>query len=113
MKTGMSSLSGDSLLQSIRDQFKLVKDHRDRNKISIEILDFLMSGFAIFVLKLPSLLKFEEEMRERGLSSHLSPLLKIGQVPSDTHLRTVLDEIVSLLPGATAGDATPLTWNLF
>lgn len=93
MKTGMSSLSGDSLLQSIRDQFKLVKDHRDKNRISIELLDFLMSGFAIFALKFPSLLKFEEEMRDRNLASHLSPLFKLQQVPSDTHLRTVLDEI--------------------
>lgn len=93
MNSGNLSLSGDSLLQSIRDQFKLVPDHRDPSKVKIELLDFLMSGLAIFVLKFPSLLKFEEEMRERKLDSHLSPLFKFGQVPSDTHLRYCLDEV--------------------
>lgn len=93
MKTGMSSLGGDSLLQCIRDHFKLVKDHRDPSRIRISLSDFLMSGFSIFCLKFPSLLQFEEQMRERKMSSHLSPLFKLNDVPSDTHMRSVLDEI--------------------
>jgi hypothetical protein len=93
MKTRMSSLSGDSMLQSIRDQFKLIKDHRDPSRIRIALSDFLMSGFAIFSLKFPSLLQFEEDMRAEKRASHLGPLYKLIEVPSDTHLRSVLDEI--------------------
>jgi len=93
MKTRMSSLSGDALLQSIRDQFILIKDHRDPARIRIALSDFLMSGFSIFALKFPSLLQFEEEMREKKMASHLSPMFKLGEVPSDTHMRSVLDEI--------------------
>ena len=93
MKTGMSSLSGDSLLQSIRDHFKLIKDHRDPSRIRIVLSDFLMSGFSIFCLKFPSLLQFEEQMRERKMTSRLSPLFYLQEVPSDTHMRSVLDEI--------------------
>jgi hypothetical protein len=93
MKTRMSSLSGDSLLQSIRDHFQLVKDYRNPAMIRIALSDFLMSGFAIFSLKFSSLLQFEEKMREEGYASQLSPLYKMIDVPSDTHMRSVLDEI--------------------
>jgi len=89
----MSSLSGDSLLQSIRDHFELVKDYRDPSRIRIALSDFLMSGFAIFCLKFASLLEFEEEMRGKKMASHLSPIFKLVEVPSDTHMRSVLDEI--------------------
>ncbi|MEQ1878862.1 MAG: transposase [Bdellovibrionia bacterium] len=93
MKTGMSGLSGDSLLASIRDHFRTIKDHRDTSRIRIELSDFLMSGFAIFSLKFPSLLKFEQQMREQKYASRLAPIYQLNEVPSDTHLRSVLDEI--------------------
>ena len=93
MKARMPSLSGDSLLQSIRDLFKLVDDPRDPSRIRIALSDFLMAGFAIFSLKFPSLLNFEQKMRERGLESNLSPVYGMIEVPSDTHLRSVLDEV--------------------
>jgi hypothetical protein len=93
MKARMPSLSGDSLLQSIRDHFKLIKDHRDPSRIRIALSDFLMSGFSIFCLKFPSLLQFEEQMREGNFASHLAPIFNLIEVPSDTHMRSVLDEI--------------------
>lgn len=93
MKTGMSSLSGESLLQCIRDHFKQVEDHRDPNRIKIALSDFLMSGFSLFSLKFPSLLKFEEFMRDQGQVSRLAPIYKLSQVPSDTQMRAVLDEV--------------------
>jgi hypothetical protein len=93
MKTRMSPLSGDSLLQSIRDRFKAVKDHRNPAMIRIPLSDFLMSGFAIFSLKFPSLLQFEKKMREEGYSSRLAPIYRMTEVPSDTHMRSVLDKV--------------------
>ncbi len=93
MKARTPSLSGDSLLQSIRDHFKLVEDHRDTSRIRISISDFLMAGFSIFSLKFPSLLNFEQKMRERGLASNLAPIYGMVEIPSDTHMRSVLDEV--------------------
>lgn len=93
MKTG-TSLSGETLLQSIGDHFKNISDSRDQSRIQIELKDFLMSGFAMFSLKFPSLLKFEEQMREKNKNlSKLSPLYHIQKVPSDTQFRSVVDEI--------------------
>ena len=47
------SFSGDTLLQSVRDQFKQFPDHRNQHKVEIPIEDFLMSALAVFSLKFP------------------------------------------------------------
>jgi hypothetical protein len=38
-------------------------------------------------------LQFEEQMREGNFASHLAPIFNLIEVPSDTHMRSVLDEI--------------------
>lgn len=75
------------------NHFGQIADHREASKIRIVLSDFLMSGFSIFCLKFPSLLQFEEQMRKQKKASHLSPLFYINEVPSDTHMRSVLDEV--------------------
>lgn len=95
MKTRMSGLSGDSLIAALKSCFEKVQDHRNPLMIRIRLSDFLMSGFAIFSLRFGSLLQFDEEMRKEGHRSRLIPIYKIEDVPSDTHFRTVLDEVSS------------------
>jgi hypothetical protein len=65
-----------------------------------------MSGFSIFCLKFSSLLQFEEQMREEKMASHLSPIFKLVEVPSDTQMRSVLDEIEPL-------ELAPIFKNIF
>ncbi len=91
-KSSLNSLSGEALFQSLRDQFKQFPDTRDPSRIEIAIEDFLMSGFAIFQLKFPSLLQFEEEIRKERNFSNLKGLFGISKVPSDTHMRSTIDE---------------------
>jgi hypothetical protein len=52
-------LSADSLFALVRTGFEQVSDQRAKN-IQITMPDALMSGFAMFSLKDPSLLIFEE-----------------------------------------------------
>lgn len=51
-------LSADGLFQLVRKGFRKIKEHRIMN-IDIRLDDALMSGFAMFSLKDPSLLAFE------------------------------------------------------
>lgn len=85
--------SGESLYQSLRDQFKNFPDFRDPQKIKISLEDFLMSGVAIFSLKFPSLLQFEEEVRKERSFSNLKGLFGVTRVPSDTQMRSIVDEL--------------------
>jgi hypothetical protein len=84
-----SSLSADDLFELIRAEFEQVPDQRADN-ISIDLADALMSGFAVFALKDPSLLAFEAR---QASDANLGTIFKIKHVPSDTHMRTILDDV--------------------
>lgn len=87
--SAQSSLSADVLLGVIRAEFEHVSDQRADNA-SLDLADALMSGYALFALKDPSLLAFDER---RTTDRNLHTIFKIGQVPSDTQMRTMLDEV--------------------
>jgi len=82
-------LNADELITIIKENFKQIKDVRQR-KPRIELSDVLMSGFAMFSLKDPSLLAFDQK---RVHDPNLQDIYKIEKIPSDTQMRTILDEI--------------------
>ena len=82
-------LSADGLLRLIRQGFEKIKDHRLMN-IDIPLPDALMSGFAMFSLKDPSLLAFDER---RAKPENLRRIFGIRHIPSDTQMRKILDDV--------------------
>ena len=60
-------LCADALLRSIQDVFGQIPDHR-KGDAKIPLHDALMSAFAMFSLKAPSLLAFDKERTEANLS---------------------------------------------
>ena len=53
--------------------------------------DCIMSGLAIFGLKFPSLLQFEEHKEDAIIRRNLKNLYHVNKAPSDTCLRERLD----------------------
>ena len=53
-------LSADALLSKLRSGFAEIADHRS-GEVDISLSDALMSAFAMFSLKAPSLLAFDKE----------------------------------------------------
>lgn len=82
-------LSADGLFKMVRKGFKKVKEPRPIN-VEIPLVDALMSGFALFSLKDPSLLAFDER---RQAAANLKRIYGIGQIPSDTQMRKILDGV--------------------
>jgi hypothetical protein len=82
-------LSADSLFALVRTGFEQVSDKRAEN-VQITMPDALMSGFAMFSLKDPSLLAFEER---KATDSNLKSIYGIERVAGDTQMRTILDEV--------------------
>jgi hypothetical protein len=82
-------LSAPGLLKTIRHQFSQIPDPRPRANISLS--DCLMSGLAIFGLKYPSLLQFDQD--KETIKSNLRTLYGNKHIPSDTYLRERLDEV--------------------
>jgi hypothetical protein len=82
-------LSADGLFKMVYKSFKKVADHRPSN-VEIPLADALMSGFAMFSLKDPSLLAFDER---RQTPENLKRVYGIERIPSDTQMRTILDGV--------------------
>lgn len=83
------SLTTSALYTIVRNGFGKVKEHRS-DEAEIGLADILMSGFALFSLKDPSLLAFDARREE---PKNLHAVYGIEQIPCDTYLRTVLDEV--------------------
>lgn len=81
-------LNADGLFQMVRTASEKIKDSRSQ-KVNIELSDVIMSAFAMFSLKEPSLLAFDERRNDQNMKN----IYKIKNVPSDTYTRTLLDEI--------------------
>jgi hypothetical protein len=58
----------------------------------ITLSDCLMSGLAMFSLKFPSLLKFDEAKKDTQIKHNLRTLFHVQQAPSDTYMRERNDE---------------------
>jgi hypothetical protein len=84
-------LNADTLFALIRKDLHKVPDHRAAND-SIPLDDALMSAFAMFSLKDSSLLAFDDRRLEQPESLH--GVYGVGMIPSDTQMRTILDEVV-------------------
>ena len=83
-------LSTDGLIRVIHDAFESVEDPRS-GSVVIPVVDALMSAFAMFSLKCPSLLAFDDERN----NPNVSRIDRIGRVPSDTSMREILDGVDS------------------
>jgi len=81
-------LSADALLSMLRTGFAALADHRSGNP-DISLTDALMSAFALFSLKSPSLLAFDKERTE----DNLQRVFGIERVPCDTAMREILDPV--------------------
>lgn len=83
-------LTFDNLMRQLDQQFNNIVDHR-RNNTTYCLPDVLKSAFAMFSLKSPSLLSFQEQTYiER---ENLKQIYRLKQIPADTQMRTVLDEV--------------------
>ena len=82
------NLSADALFALIHRAFQKIPDHRPA-LAEIPLTDALMSAFAMFSLKDPSLLAFDQRRNDENIKS----IYQINTIPCDTHLRTILDPV--------------------
>lgn len=89
-------LSATGMLQKIRSVFAQVPEpprSAQGVKVQISLSDCLMSGLAVFGLKFPSLLQFDESQEEETIRHNLSTLYGVKNAPCDTSMRERLDGV--------------------
>src|SRR5207247_8730268 len=85
---GRKHLSAAALFRLVHSGFASLPDDRVGD-VEIAFTDALMSAFAMFSLKAPSLLAFDKERAEGNWHT----IYGIERVPCDTHMREILDPV--------------------
>jgi hypothetical protein len=85
---GRKHLGADSLFRLLHENFATIADD-DVDEVEIPLDDALMSAFAMFSLKAPSLLAFDKQRAEGNLKT----IYGIERAPCDTRMRERLDPV--------------------
>ena len=85
---GRKYLCADALFRLLHENFATIADH-DVDEVEIPLSDALMSAFAMFSLKAPSLLAFDKQRAEGNLKT----IYGIAHTPCDTRMRERLDPV--------------------
>lgn len=68
-------------------------DKRTGNNKSYSITDAAMGAFSVFYMQCPSFLAHQREMQTAKKCNNASSLFKIENIPSDNHIRDLLDNV--------------------
>lgn len=82
------------MIRSVHKIFSKIDDPKTFTKSpNITIADHLMSGFAVFSLKCPSLLDYDTRRLDVATAKNLRDLYYVSIPPSDSYLRERLDDV--------------------
>ena len=93
-------LSFTALRKALSEHFSKIDDRRQSGKVDYSLHDCLMSAFAMMFFQDPALLAFQKRMQDSIQKNNLNKVFAVTDIPSDTHIRDVLD---SLLPSVLEG----------
>ncbi len=86
-------LCADALSLAIRREFEKIPEFRVEGNIDISLSDALMSAFAMFSLKDPALLRFDQRRNDEIERQNLKNMYGIEYPPCDSQMRDICDEI--------------------
>lgn len=89
-------MSASGLNQAVRQQFSCMVDTRRQASSDFTLTDTAMAALAMFQFKSPSLLQFDKSTRnseDNVLIDNLKRLYWLPSVPSDSQMRSILDEV--------------------
>lgn len=84
------SIDDSMLLSDMRSYFDQIPDHRATNVVH-KLSDVLVSAFAIFKFKYPSLLQFEQQSRTEA--TNIKELFGLSKICSDAQMRRIIDAL--------------------
>lgn len=93
MRNGPERLQMPFLVRELRELFAEVPDSREPRRIDFPLVDVLLGGLAMMFFQDPGVLPFQKRMEDQTGSSNLATLFGVSRVPSDTHLRDLVDPI--------------------
>jgi hypothetical protein len=87
----------DHYIELIREQAKLVVDKRVGKNAQYSIEDIVMTAFSVFLFQSPSWLDFQRHLESQGEKSNINTIMKCSKIPTDNHVRNILDGIDQII----------------
>ena len=88
-----SQTSFNDLLGSLQEATQYFPDKRTGKNCSYSIEDISLGAFSVFFTQSPSFLAHQKLMHESEEKNNAETLFKIKAIPSDNHIRNILDEV--------------------
>ena len=89
----VGKLSFDRLRSILVATVTQLPDYRTRPNKVYELSDAALGAFAVFFMQTASFLAYQRDMQRTHGHNNAQSLFGIGQVPSDPHIRNLLDPI--------------------
>lgn len=83
----------EKIIQIIREEAKKLPDKRGNKHITYSMEDILLSAFGVFYFQSGSWLNFQRNMQNQAGKNNAKSLFGVEQIPSDNHIRDLLDGI--------------------
>jgi len=81
------------MLASVQRSLEAIPEHRKGRNIQYTLKDAGLSGFSVFYLQAPSFLAHQKMMRQKEGRDNAESLFGIEKIPSDQHIRNLLDPV--------------------
>ena len=92
VRSDKSVLTFDGFVGAVKMVGEQFKDPRTGKNTQYGMKDIVLSAFSIFYLQNPSFLSYQQTMENEQNNSNARTLFGIKQIPSDNHIRNLLDE---------------------
>lgn len=93
MDTGRVVFSFDEMIASLRGAIEKFPDKRTGKNTQYQIMDAAASAFSVFFTQCPSFLEYQKLMQQKVGLSNARTLFGIRNIPSDNHIRDILDDV--------------------
>jgi hypothetical protein len=87
----LTSLTFDAVRCLLSRTFDQMPDRRAPERVRYSMHDTLVSAYAMFFFQFPSLLNYQQVMKQQRGRCNLETLFGVRELPSDTQMRDVLD----------------------
>jgi hypothetical protein len=89
----MSLKSLSQLIGKLRQTLGALPDRRTGSNTTYSMQDIGLSAFSVFFMQSPSFLDYQKSMQKNKGQSNAQSLFEIGCIPTDNHIRAVLDPL--------------------
>ena len=86
-------LNFDKMVESLKKAIQTFPDKRTGNNLTYSLVDAALGAFSVFFTQCPSFLAHQKAIEDAKGISNAQTVFKLKQIPTDNHIRNLLDPV--------------------